>query len=103
MDDGFLEKLNFGDAAQLVKCMNNAHYSNVARWMSKKKVFEELSLQIEKINSFQYQALIAKFKLLHEDLKYAFSGSKKTFIVVISTYLDENQVEHLISVLCKYK
>lgn len=40
---------------------------------------------------------------LPEDLKYAFLETEKTFAVVISTYLIENQEERLLNVFCVHK
>lgn len=42
IDDSFLERLNFNDATQILKCMNDAFCSYVVRWTPKKEVFENL-------------------------------------------------------------
>lgn len=42
MDDNFLQRLNLHDVAQLIKCMNYAHCSHIARWIPKREAYEEL-------------------------------------------------------------
>lgn len=76
MDDDFLRRLNFDDATQLIKCMNDAHCSHIAGRMPKKEVYEEQPPQTKNLIPSNIEAPIFELKPLLEDLKYPFLGPK---------------------------
>lgn len=102
-NDDFLDKSNFDNTLQIGNYLKGAPGLYVTRWIPKKKVFEELSPLTKKLLPSNIKALIFVLKPLPKNLKYTFMGSKAKISMVISVYLNENQKEHLLSVLCKHK
>lgn len=88
MNNYFLRRYNFDGTTQFMNYINDAHYSYVAEWILKKKVFK-CTKNKKKIHS-NIKASIFKLKPLPENLKYAFQEPKETFLVVISVHRDEN-------------
>lgn len=102
-DTKFLDKINLDNVTQLFNYMNDVHYIYIMHGRYNGRKCSKSPPKQKKLVPSKVEAPSLKIKHLQEDLMHAFLGPKETFPVVISTDLQGNQEERLLSVLYTQK